>query len=340
MGWPVFAENRGWRENREIDLFAKWPFSSLFARFFGHPSWKPFFLDFGLLSCGNTAVEVETRETLQKQGVSQRFRVSVPLRALFTCRKGFILGTHLEDNFFRVLLFCAVRCLKFCQHWVSKVRNPLGLQNRGRFQKAIFRSVSAARANLARGGARPCRFFPWISGPCQKCPRGCGAEGFSVFCGFFFFRPRFWKPQVVLFTSPSFSLCVFLFWLHSSWDWGQPHIARVFLGSWPSTLLIFWGFWGLLRKALFFPLNKGYLGSFLSVSLSFFLVSFTSLCHTHTHSLSLSLFLFPLLFFFFLVVLSLFLPSLFFLLFFLSCCFVFVSWEEQHQHITFESFLS
>ena len=119
---------------------------------------------------------------------------------------------------------------------------------------------------------------------------GCGgAEGFCVFFGFVF-RPRFHRLQVLLFTPPSFCLGVFLFCSHSSWDWGQRSPASVFLGSWPSTLLIFLRVF--FAKTLFFHLKKGQFGACLSVSLSFSLVSFTSLCH------SLSLFLVVLSFFF------------------------------------------
>ena len=234
------------------------------------------------------------------------FRVSVPLRSLLAFRKGFILWTPLEDNFFRLLLFCTVRCSNFCRNWVSKVKKPLGLQNRGRFQKAIFRNVSAARANLARGGCAAVSFFSVDFGSLPK----MSSRLRRVFPSFavFYVRPRFRKPQVVLFTSPSFSLGVFLFWLHSSWDWGQCRIAVVFLGSWPSTLLIFWG---LLRKALFFPLKKGYLGSFLSVSLlclPFVLLGFFHFSLSLSLSLYLSFFLLYCFFFFLVVLFYFYLP--------------------------------
>ena len=139
----------------------------------------------------------------------------------------------------------------FVEIGFQRSKNPWGCRTE-LVLKRVFFAVCPLRAQIWRaGGARRCRFFSWLLGTHQKWACRCGAEGFSVFCGFFV-RPRFRKPQVVLFTSPSFSLGVFLFWLHSSWDWGQCRIALVFLGSWPSTLLIFWG---LLRKALFFPLN-------------------------------------------------------------------------------------
>ena len=120
-----------------------------------------------------------------KQGVSERFRVSVPLRALWGCRKGLILRTRLEDNFSRGLLFCTVRCSKFCQNWVSKVKKPLGLQNRARFEKGIFRSVSAARANLARGGCAAVSFFSVDFGSPPKMPSRLRRGGFFRLFRFF-----------------------------------------------------------------------------------------------------------------------------------------------------------
>ena len=237
-----------------------------------------------------------------KQGVLEPFRVCPPLRSLLAFRKSFILRTCLEDNFFRMLLFCTVRCSNFCRNWVSKVKKPLGLQNRARFEKGIFRSLSAARANLARGGCAAVPFFFVDFGSLSKWPCRCGAEGFSVFSGFFW--PRFRKPQVVLFTSPSFSLGVFSLLFAFFLGLGAtPHCTYVFgqLAFNPSYLL---GVsWGLLRKTLFFPLKKGYLGSFLSVSflclpfvrpwlLSLLFVTFSLSLSLSLLSLSLSSFLF------------------------------------------------
>ena len=311
MGWPFFAENPRRRKKREIDLFAKLPFSRVFARFFGHPSRKPFFLDSGLLSCGNAAVEVDTTRNATKQGVSEPLRVSVPLRSLLAFRKSFILRTCLEDNFFRMLLFCTVPCSKFCRNWVSKLKKPLGLQNWARFEKRIFRSVSAARANLARGGCAAVPFFFVDFGSLSKMalPLRCGGF-FRLFR--FFFRARFRKPQVVLLTSPSF------FWVFFSF-------VRILLGIGGNAALhvCFWavglrpfyflGVFGVfLDKHCFFPLKKGYLGSFLSVSLlclPFVLLGVFHFSLSHSLSLSLSL------------SISL---SFIFLVFFCPCCLLFI----------------
>ena len=243
-----------------------------------------------------------------------------------------------------MLLFCTVRCSNFCRNWVSKVKKPLGLQNRARFEKGIFRSLSAARANLARGGCAAVPFFFVDFGSLSKWPCRCGAEGFSVFSGFFltpFSKTSSGPLHIPLF----FFGCFFSFVRILLGIGGNAALHICFWAVGLQPFLSFGGFWGLLRKTLFFPLKKGYLGSFLSVSflcLPFVRPWLLSLLFvTLSLSLYLSIFLSlsSFLFFFFLVVLSLFLPSLFFCCFFLSCCFVFVSWEEQLQNITFESLL-
>ena len=193
--------------------------------------------------------------------------------------------------------------------------------------KRPFSAVCPLHVQIWRaGGARPCQFFSRIWGRCQKCFRGCGAEGFSVFWGFFFSTP-FSQTSSGPLHIPLFFFGCFLFCSHFSWDWGQRRIARVFLGSWPSTLLIFGGFWGLLTKTLFSPWKRVILVHFsvspLRVSLSFSLASFTSLC------LSLSLIFLSCFSFF--VVLSLFLPSLFFAVF--SCLFSLLFHEKNNIKI-------
>ena len=292
MGWPFFADLWRRRKNREIHLFAKWPFLRLFARFFGHPSRKPFFLDSGLLSCGNAAVEVDTRETLQNKGFWSHF----------AC-------VHLFDPFWRFekASFCGpvLRIIfSVCYYFV-------------RFDVRIFVEMRGVR-----GGAVFFRGF-WV--PVKMAlPLRCGGF-FRVFR--VFFDPVFENLKWSSSHPPLFLWVFFLFCSHSSWDWGQRRIAHMFLAVGLQPFLSFGGFWGLLRKTLFFPLKKGYLGSFLSVSflclpfvrpwlLSLLFVNL-SLSLYLSISLSLSLSFFFLVFFFFLVVLFLFLPSLFFWLFFL-----------------------
>ena len=343
MGWPFFAELWRRRKNREIHLFCKMALLEAFCAFF----WPPFpeaLFSLTLVCCpsAKTSVEVDTPRNATKQGVLEPFRVSVPLRSLLAFRKGFILWTPLEDNFFRMLLFCTVRCSNFCRNWVSKVKKPLGLQNRGRFQKAIFRNVSAARANLARRGCAAVSFFSVDFGSLPKMSSRLRCGGFFRLLRFFLFDPVFknlkWSsshPPLFLWVFFSFG-CILL---------GIGGNAALQLCFWAVGLQPFLFFGVFLEKHCFSPWKRVIWVHFsvspFCVSLSFFLASFTSLCHSLSLSLYLFFFFFSycFFFFFFLVVLFLFLPSLFYCCYFLSCCFVFVSWEEQHQHITFESFI-
>ena len=188
-----------------------------------------------------------------KQGVSERFRGFLHLRALWACRHGKILWTRLEDNFLRGLLFCTVRCSKFCRNWVSKVKKPLGLQNRARFEKAIFRSVSAARANLARGGCAAVSFFFSDLGSLPKMSLRLRCGGFFRLFRFFFSTP-FSKTSsgplhIPLFFFGCFSL-LFAFFLGLG---ATPHCTCVF-GQLAFNPSYFLGFFGVfLEKHCFSP---------------------------------------------------------------------------------------
>ena len=250
-----------------------------------------------------------------KQGVLEPFRVCPPLRSLLAFRKSFILRTCLEDNFFRMLLFCTVRCSNFCRNWVSKVKKPLGLQNRARFEKGIFRSLSAARANLARGGCAAVPFFFVGFGSLSKWPCRCGAEGFSVFSGFVFdpvFENLKWSSShPPLFLWVFFSL-LFAFFLGLG---ATPHCTYVFgqLAFNPSYLLGVFGVF--LEKHCFSPWKRVI---WVHFSVSPFCVSLSFVLGFFHFSLSLSLSLS--------LYISLFLSlSIFsFLFFFLPCCLVFI----------------
>ena len=167
-----------------------------------------------------------------------------------------------------------------------EVQKRVGAAEPKSCSEASFCVVSGARANLTRGGRAGTSIFlsDLVSLAKMALPLRCGV--FSRLFRFLFGDPFFanfkWSSSHPL-LSVKF---VFLFCSPSSWDWGQRRIARVFLGSWPSTFFFGGGFWGLFTKTLFLPLKEGYFGSFLGVSLSFSLASFTSLCH----SLSLSFF--------------------------------------------------
>ena len=213
-----------------------------FARFFGHPSRKPFFLDSGLLSCGNTAVEVDTRETLQNKGFRSGFASLYLFDPFWRVEKASFCGPVLRIIFSVCYYFVRFDVRNFVEIGFQRSKNPWGCRTE-LVLKRVFFAVCPLRAQIWRaGGARRCRFFPWISGPSQKWPRGCGAEGFSVFFGFFLLStwPRFRKPKVVLFTSPSFSLGVFFF-------------VRILLGNGGNAALhvCFWAV-GLQPFVLFF----------------------------------------------------------------------------------------
>ena len=161
----------------------------------------------------------------------------------------------LDDNFFCVSLFSTFRSSIFWRNWVWGSKKKRGCRT-----EVVFRSVFFAlcRARARKFDAR------WAHGRVSFSV-GFGVVGknglaaavrrvFRVFSALFV-RPLFRKLQVVLlFTPPSFCLGVFLFCSHSSWDWGQRRIARVFLGSWPSTLLFVFCFLGsFYQKHCFSP---------------------------------------------------------------------------------------
>ena len=279
-----------------------------------------------------------------KQGVSEPFRVSVPLRSLVAFRKGSFLWTCLEDNFFRVTILYG-SMFEILSKLGFKGQKPPGAAEPSSFWKGYFSQfVRCARKFGARGVRGGAVFFSWILGPCQKWPCRCGAEGFSVFSGFFltpFSKTSSGPLHIPLFFFGCFSL-LFAFFLGLG---ATPHCTYVFgqLAFNPSYLLGVFGVF--LEKHCFSPWRRVIWVHFsvspFCVSLSFVLASFTSLCHSLSFSLSLSLSLS--LSFFFLFFLPCCLVFIFtflvFCCFFLSCCFVFVSWEEQLQNITFENLL-
>ena len=207
------------------------------------------------------------------------------------------------------------------------------------FWKAYFsQCVRCARKFGARGVRSGAVFFRGFRVPVKNGLAAAVRRVFPSFPVFFVdlvFETSSGPPHIPVFFFGCFSL-LFAFFLGLG---ATPHCTCVFgqLAFGPSYFLGVFGVF--LDKHCFSPCKRVIWVHFsvspFCVSLSFFLASFTSLCH----SLSLSLSFFYFSCFSFLVVFSLFLPSLFFGCFFLSCCFVFVSWEEQHQNITFESFI-
>ena len=130
----------------------------------------------------------------------------------------------------------------FVEIGFQRSKNPWGCRTE-LVLKRVFFAVCPLRAQIWRaGGARRCRFFRGFWVPVKMAlPLRCG--GFSVFSGFVF-DPVFENLKWSSSHPPLFLWVFFLFCSHSSWDWGQRRIAHMFLGSWPSTLLIFWGFLG------------------------------------------------------------------------------------------------
>ena len=319
MGWPFLAENRRRRKKREIDLFAKWPFSRLCAHFFGHPSRKSFFVNSGQLSSGNTSVEVDTRETLQNKGFRSDFAALYLFEHFGCVETASFCGPLLRIIFSVGYYFLRFHVRNFVEIGFPSskfLKKTLGLQNRARFEKHIFRSVSAARANLARRGCAAVPFF--FGGFRVPVKNGLAAAVRRVFSSFpVFFLTPFSKTSsgplhIPLFFFGCFSL-LFAFFLGFG---ATPALHICFWAVGLQPFLSFGGFWGLLRKTLFFPLKKGYLGSFLSVSL--LCLPFVRLAFFHfslSLSLSLYLYLFLSLFFSFLIFSSL----LSYLYFYLPC---------------------
>ena len=332
MGCPVFAENRRWSENREIGLFAEGPFSRFFAHFFGRPSLRPFFLDSGLLSPGNRRRGGHTRNAT-KQRVSERFRVFLPLQALLACRKGLILRTRLEDHFFWVLLFCTVRCSKFCWNWVCRVKSPWGCRTELVLKRAFF-AVCPLGGQIWRavGAPRPCHFFLGFGIAAKNVLAAAARRVFSSFSVFFFFDPFSQTSSgplhIPLFFFGCFSL-LFAFFLGLG---ATPHCACVF-GQLAFNPSYFGFFLGSFYKNTVFPAEKG-LFWFISQCLPF-VSPFRSHWLLSLFFVTLSFFFFCFfLFFSFLVVLFLFLPSLFFCCFFVVFLrFCFMKWTTWKYYI-------
>ena len=304
MGWPFFAENRRRRKKREIDLFAKWPFSRLFARFFGHPYRKSFFVDSGQLSSGNTSVEVDTRETLQNKGFRSDFAALYLFEHFGRVETASFCGPLLRIIFSVGYYFLRFHVRKFVEIGFPSSKNPWGCRTE-LVLKSVFFAVCPLRAQIWRaGGARRCRFFPWISGPCQKWPCRCGVEGFSVFSAFFstpFSKTSGGPPHIPVFFFGCFSL-LFAFFLGLG---ATPHCTYVFgqLAFGPSYFLGVLGVF--LEKHCFFPPEKGLFGV-ISQCLPF-VSPFRSSWRLSLLFVTLSLFL-----------------SFIFLVFFLPCCLLFI----------------
>ena len=301
---PAFRGKSNMIRVGEIGLFREGPCSRPFAHVFGHPSRRFFFLFVGaLLPLGRKVEEVDTRETLRNKGFRSDFA-----------------------SFFLFDPFWCVEKARFCEPFL-RIISPAC------YYLVFFKLhgiLSGARANWTRGGrAGALGFLSDLGSP--------GAEGFRVF--FFFFSTPFSQTSGAPLRTPLFLFRCFCLYSHSSWEWGQRRIARVFfgqlvftpsfLGSWPSRLL-FWGGGGgvlfvFLQEHCFSPCKKGEFW-FISQCLPFFLLGFFHF--SFSRSLSLSIFL----------VSCFFLPCFCFfssLFFVLSCLLSFacVSWNFKILHV-------
>ena len=263
--------------------------------FFGHPSWRPFFLHSGLLSSGNTAVEADTRETLQNKGFRSdvvAFYIFEPFRRVDMAR---FSGPVLR------IIFCAVTILYGS---MFEILSKLGFQGK----KAL-------------GAAEPSSFWKGHVSQCVRCARKFGARrvrgrvvfflGFGVVAKnvlaaavrrvfpsfpvffFFFLDPVFENFKWSFSHPPFFFGCFSLLFAFFLGLGATPHCTCVF-GQLAFNPSYFLGVFGVfLEKHCFSPWKRVIWVHFsvspFCVSLSFFLASFTSLCHTF--SLSLSLFL-------------------------------------------------
>ena len=100
-------------KNSRNRTFRKMPFSRHFAHFFGHPSLRPFFPLVLFWLVGRMLMNEVDARNATKQGVSDRFRVCLPLRPRHLLEKASILRTVFNDNFFCVLLFSIFRSSNF-----------------------------------------------------------------------------------------------------------------------------------------------------------------------------------------------------------------------------------
>ena len=296
--------------------------------------WPPFLEALFLTWCSSGLLQKCRRggrtRNATKQWGSDRFRVYLARRLLLCWSKLRFCGPNLTtiSSACYYFLLSEVRFFDEIGFWGSKTR--WGCRAEVVFKSVFFCVVSGARANLTRGKR---------AGVTISCRVWCGSQnGLAavvrrVFASFSaFFGDPFSQTSSGAFTPPSFCLGVFLFCLPSSWDWGQRRIARVFLGSWPSTFLFFLVFRDLFTKTLFFLWKRVILVHFsVSPFRSPWLLSL--LCVTLSLSIYLSCF-FPSL----LSCLCFHLPY-FFGCSLLSCFFAFVSWKEQPQNLTFANLI-
>ena len=176
---------------------------------------NPFFVNFGLLSSAKTFVEVDTRETLQNKGFWSHFASLYLFHPFWSFEKASFCGPVLRIIFSVCYYFVRFGVRVFVEIGFQRSKNPWGCRTE-LVLKRVFFAVCPLRAQIWRaGGARRCRFFSWLLGTHQKWACRCGAEGFSVFCGFFcstpFSKTSSGPLHIPLFFFGCFSLLVAFF---------------------------------------------------------------------------------------------------------------------------------
>ena len=301
--------------------------------------WPPFlealFFLGALLARRTNVEEVDTRETLRNKGFRTDFASFFLFDPSICLKKPRFCGPS-STIIFPACYYFLFSEVRFLTKLGFEVQNALGLQSRGRFQKRLFCIVSGARARKFDAmGARARQFFCRVWCRWQKWPCRCGAEGFRVFFGFCLATPFSQTSSgplhTPLFLFRCFSL-LFAFFLGLE---ATAHCTCVF-GQLAFDLPFFCFLGSFLQKHCFSPWRRVILVHFsVSPFRSPWLLPLLFI------TLSLSLYLFFFLVFF--LSLSCCLVFIFTFLVvwrpFLLCLFAFVSCKEQHQNITFASFI-
>ena len=144
------------------------PFGGILRVFLATLPGSPFFVNFGLLSSAKTSVEVDTRETLQNKGFWSHFASLYLFDPFWRFEKASFCGPVLRIIFSVCYYFVRFDVRIFVEIGFQRSKNPWGCRTE-LVLKRVFFAVCPLRAQIWRaGGARRCRFFSWILGPCQN----------------------------------------------------------------------------------------------------------------------------------------------------------------------------
>ena len=320
--------------------FSKMPFWRSSRSFFAVRTNFRFLRVFLVWALPGAVQEVVGRETLQNKGFRSNFALQGLVELRWTCCSAFMLQSIFDAIFSASHKFDFSEVRIFDQIGFGRQKKAWGCRTEEILKMTFFPFFPATDqfSNfLARFRIYTSVAVSFDLGRCQKSACGCGADGFFEFFGVllsFFFRDRFSKFVRGSFANALSSFCVLLFSAFSSSAWVDATLHVCFGAVGPKPFFFFLFFCLSVYKNSVFPLKKGYFCSFLNVSTSFSLVSFTSPFHSLSLSFSCLFFCPSLLFCFFLW------RFLFFCCSFLPCFFAFVSWQQQqHQNIRCERFL-